>query len=113
METRDFQHILMAARQLPKLSQAQLVATLLQEPGAEHPSVLEPLTGLSEAELRALAASVFASGHAKRLQHLLRLNRENTLTPSLQTELDALLAESDRIALVKAKANYTLSLLKA
>jgi hypothetical protein len=31
----------------------------------------------------------------------------------MERELDALLAESDRIALVKAKANYTLSLLKA
>jgi hypothetical protein len=77
METRDFQHIL-------------LVAALLQEPGAAHPSALEPLTGLSVAELRALAASMFASGHAKRLKHLLRLNRENTLPPALQTELDAI-----------------------
>ena len=31
----------------------------------------------------------------------------------LQAELDALLEESDRIALVKAKASYTLKLLQA
>jgi hypothetical protein len=41
------------------------------------------------------------------------LNREKKLTGTLQAELDALLEESDRIALVKAKANYTLSLHKA
>jgi hypothetical protein len=54
-----------------------------------------------------------APAHARRLKQLLRLNREKKLTRALQEELDALLAESDRIALVKAKANYTLSLLKA
>lgn len=113
METSDFQHVLMAARQLPKPSQAQLVVTLLQEPGIEHSSTIAPLSGLSEAELRALADAVLAAGHAKRLKHLLRLNRERTLTPALQTELDALLAESDRVALVKAKAMYTLRLLTA
>ena len=36
MVTIDFQHILLAARQLPKPSQAQLVAALLQEKGAAH-----------------------------------------------------------------------------
>jgi hypothetical protein len=41
------------------------------------------------------------------------LNREQKLTRAWQAELAALLDESDRIALVKAKANYTLSLLKA
>jgi hypothetical protein len=56
---------------------------------------------------------MLAPAHARRLTQLLRLNREKKLTRALQEELDALLAESDRIALVKAKANYTLSLLKA
>lgn len=113
MATLDFQQILMAARQLPKPSQAQLVAALLQEHEPAHTAVLEPLTGLSAAELSTLAAAVLAPAHARRLKHLLRLHCENKLTQALQEELDALLAESDRIALVKAKANYTLSLLKA
>jgi hypothetical protein len=56
---------------------------------------------------------VLAPAHARRLKQLLRLHREHKLTRALQAELDALLAESDRIALVKAKATYTLSLLKA
>ena len=111
MVTLGFEQILAAARQLPKPSQAQLVSALLQENGSAPTRALEPLTGLSKAELCTLAASMLA--HARRLKQLLRLNREKKLTRTLQEELDALLAESDCIALVKAKANYTLSLLKA
>ena len=113
MATLDFQQILTAARLLPKSSQAKLVSALLQESKAANTPELEPLTGLTEAELGSLAASVLAPAHARRLQQLLRLHREKTLTHALQAELNALLEESDRIALVKAKANYTLSLLKA
>jgi hypothetical protein len=113
MVTADFQHILIAARQLPKSSQAKLVSALLQENGAEHTPAEEPLTGLSAAELQALATSILAPGHAKRLTQLLRLNRERKLTDALQAELDTLLEASDRLAIVKAKAAYTLSLLKA
>jgi hypothetical protein len=43
----------------------------------------------------------------------LRFNREQKLTCALQAELDTLLAESDHLAVVKAQAIYTLSLLKA
>ena len=56
---------------------------------------------------------MFAPARVRRLQQLLRLHREKKLTRALQVELDALLEESDRIALVKAKATYTLSLRKA
>lgn len=111
--TVDFQHILTAARQLPKPSQAKLVSALLQDHSTASTPALEPLIGLSEAELHALAASVLAPEHTRRLKHLLRLQHENKLTPVLQVELDALLEESDRIALVKAKASYTLRLLQA
>ena len=99
MVTLDFQQILTAARQLPKSSQAKLVSALLQEHESVHTPALEPLIGLSEAELSALAASVLAPAHARRLKQLLRLHREKKLTRALQTELDALLEESDRIAL--------------
>ena len=113
MVTVDFQQILTAARQLPKPSQAKLVSALLQDHSTASTPTLEPLIGLSAAELHALADSVLAPEHARRLKHLLRLQREHTLTPVLQTELDALLEENDRIALVKAKASYTLKLLQA
>ncbi len=111
--TVDFQQILTAAQQLPKPSQAQLVSALLHEQGSVHPPALEPLTGLTTAELRTLAASVLAPARAKRLKQLLRLHREKKKLPrALQAELDALLEESDHVALVKAKATYTLKLLK-
>src|SRR2546425_5301848 len=106
MVSLDFEQILTAARQLSKPAQAKLVSALLQEPGSVHTPVLEPLTGLSAAELRALAASVFAPAHARRLTQLLRINHEKKLPHAVQEELDALLEESDRMALVKAKANY-------
>jgi hypothetical protein len=114
METVDFQQILTAARQLPKPSQVQLVSALLQEQGAAPQAALGPLTGLTTAELRALADAVLAPVQAKRLKQLLRLQREKKELPNtLQAELDALLEESDHVALVKAKASYTLRLLKA
>jgi len=114
MMTVDFQQILTAAQQLPKPSQAQLVSALLQEPAAVSSPALEPLTGLTIAELRALAASVLAPAQTKRLKQLLRLQREKKKLPrALQAELDALLEESDHVALMKAKATYTLNLLKA
>jgi hypothetical protein len=113
MVTADFQQILIAARQLSKSSQAKLVSALLQENGSGHTPAEEPLTGLSEAELQALATSIFAPVYAKRLTQLLRLHRERKLTEALQAELDTLLEASDRLAIVKATAAYTLSLLKA
>jgi hypothetical protein len=114
MMTVDFQQILTAAQQLPKPAQARLVSALLQEPGAASVPTLEPLTGLTVAELRALAASVLAPAQTKRLKQLLRLHREKKKLPrALQAELDALLEESDHLALMKAKATYTLNLLKA
>jgi hypothetical protein len=109
----DFPHILRAARQLPKPSHAKPVSALLQAQGAAHPPTLEPLTGLSAAELCALATSVLAPAPARRLKQLLRLHRQTKVTHALQAALEALLEDSDRIALVKAKAHYTLSLMQA
>lgn len=110
MALSDFQQVLTAARQLPKPSQVELATALLKETTPPTPGPLQPLSGLSEAELHALAESVLAPGHARRLKQLLRLSREKKLPRSLKTELDTLLEESDRVALMKAKANYTLSL---
>lgn len=106
MLTLDFQQVLVAARQLPKPSQRKLVSALLKE---SEPT-LEPLIGVSAEELRALAESVLAPRHEKRLKQLLRLNRQRKLAKTLKTEMDVLLEESDRVALLKAKAVYTLKL---
>ena len=106
MLTLDFQQVLVAARQLPKPSQRKLVSALLKE---SEPA-LELLSGISAEELRALAESMLASRHEKRLKQLLRLNRQKKLAKALKIELDVLLEESDRVALLKAKAMYTLKL---
>jgi hypothetical protein len=106
MTLTGFQQVLTAARRLPKRSQVKLASTLLSEAQAAPP--LETLNGLNEAELRALADAVLAPANARRLKHLLQLNRDQALTPAQQTELTALLEESDQMALVKARARYTL-----
>lgn len=113
MALLDFQQVLTAARQLPKPSQVELATALLKETLPPTPSPLQPLSGLTEAELHALAESVLAPGHARRLKQLLGLNREKKLPRPLKAELAALLEESDRVAILKAKANYTLSLYAA
>jgi len=109
MVTLDFRQILSAARQLPKQSQLKLVSTLLKD-SKLAPVPLEPLSGLNEGELHALVNSALAPKHARRLKQLLRMNQEQKLPRALRLELDALLEESDRVALLKAKAKYTLSL---
>src|SRR5258705_11300412 len=64
MEIADFQQILVAARQLPKPSQVQLVSALLQEQESGPQLSLEPLTGMTAAELKTLADAMFAPAQA-------------------------------------------------
>jgi len=102
--------VLAAARRLPRKAQTELAEALLCESDApSEPSSLEPLHGMSAMELRALANAILAPGHQRRLKALLRKNREGSLREGEQTELDALLEESDRVALLKARAAYTLA----
>ena len=111
----SLQDILAAARKLPLRAQAQLAETLLRESSAPLPepsqlSPLEILRGMSEPELRALAEAILAPGHQRRLGALLAKNKRGKLTEKEEGELDRLLEESDRIALLKAKATLTLRL---
>ncbi len=71
---------------------------------------LRPLDGMGEAELRVLADVVFAPSRQKELDDLLHKNREGKLTQEEEQRLDTLLAETDQIALLKARALYTLNL---
>lgn len=81
------------------------------EAGAEpsEPSGLEALSGMSETELVALSHAVVAPGRQRRMKALLRKNAEGELGDLDRQELDALLEEADRVALLKARAAYTLS----
>src|SRR3990172_3868713 len=119
MATVNLSDVLKIARQLPRRAQTELAETLLREstdPFEGPPPSnggLEPLSGMSRPELQALAESVLAPGRQGRLKALLRKNKEGRLVNKEQPELDALLEESDRIALLKAKALYTLQSLAA
>ncbi|WP_437573187.1 hypothetical protein [Sorangium sp. So ce887] len=113
----ELEKILAAARRLPRKAQAELAETLLREagaPGVEPPGQpgLEPLRGMSETELVALSSSVVASGRQRRMTALLRRSSRGELGDGERQELDALLDEADRIALLKARAAYTLAQLE-
>ena len=71
---------------------------------------MAPMFSLTREELKALAESVVASDRQQRIANLLELNRAQPLSAKNEAELDELLAEVDRIALVKARALYTLQL---
>lgn len=108
--TLRYQQVLSAARRLPKSSQAKLVAALLREADYVNGSAPQPLIGFSEAELRALADASLGPGRTRRLKQLLRRNREGKLSRAERLELEQLLEESDLLALMKARAQYTLQL---
>jgi hypothetical protein len=110
----NLKEILAAARRLPRNAQAELAETLLRDAGA--PAVeptgqpaLETLCGMSETELIALSSAVVAPGRQRRMRALLRKNARGELRDGERQELDALLEEADRIALLKARAAYTLA----
>ncbi|WP_437923016.1 hypothetical protein WMF37_28770 [Sorangium sp. So ce291] len=110
----ELEKILAAARRLSRKAQAELVETLLREAGAPavEPSGqpgLAALRGMSETELVALSGSIIAPGRQRRMTALLRRSSRGELKDGEQEELDALLEEADRIALLKARAAYTLA----
>ncbi len=79
-------------------------------PSAKVDESLIPLTGLNDGELHALAGARLESGQQERLFALLERNRAGNLLPEEEKVLDELLSEVDRVALVKARARYTLML---
>lgn len=102
--------VLAAARRLPRKAQAELAEQLLHdaaEPGGG--AALEMLHGMGEHELVVLAGSIVAPGRQRRMRSLLRKNERGGLRDEERHELDALLQEADRVALLKAKAAYTLA----
>jgi len=64
---------------------------------------------LTNEGLASLADATLAPNRQRKLRGLLRKNRETTLTRAEQIALDELIAETDQIALLKAKALYTLT----
>ncbi len=73
----------------------------------------ECLTGLSQAELQALAESILAPATQTNLDELLALNAKTQLSAEQLTELDHLLAQIDQLTILKTRARYTLKRLSA
>jgi hypothetical protein len=116
METMTLPQVFQEAKRLSPDARLELAEKLLRglgstrlKPSAQSHRRLETLTALSDAELQSLANATIAPSHQRKLRALLRKNRETTLTLSEQVALDGLVAETDRIALLKAKALYTLT----
>lgn len=106
----NLEDILEAARRLPREAQVELVDALLRdESGSARSEPPEMLPGMSETELRALANAVVAPGRQRRMKALLARNARGEATDEEQRELDVLLEEADRVALLKARAAHTLA----
>ncbi|MFQ5343125.1 MAG: hypothetical protein ACE5F6_16420 [Anaerolineae bacterium] len=116
MSVTSYSTVLRAARKLPFSDQVQLAEALLGNLGSalrgefagETAEELVPLTGMSEEELKVLAEAVLSHGRQQYLQALLAKNRAGTLSTEEEVILDNLLAEADQVALLKARALYTL-----
>lgn len=99
---RDIQQILKKRRHTRIILLLEMSSRKIKE------SSLETLSGMSLGELKTLADAILAPGRQRRLSSLLRKSKTTGLRKNESTELDELLEESDRIALLKAKAQYTL-----
>ena len=118
MAITSLEKVLREARKLPPRAKAELITALLEE--AEEVSLgnsankkdssPETLSGMSKGELETLAEAILSPGRQRRLRTLLRKNKEGTISEKEMKELDAILEETDRLALLKARAQYTLQI---
>lgn len=117
MTLQAYQEVLRKARQLPLTAQVELAeallhtirATLPQSPSAS-PEKLLPLWELSDEELMALAEAIVAPERQQQIRSALEKQRNSSLSVEEAAKLDAWLAEADQVALLKARAMYTLKL---
>lgn len=87
--------------------------TLSPSVQAEAATGLTYLSGMNERELEALAEAVVSPERQQRIQALLAVHREGALSAEQEAALDTLLDEVDKVALLKARALYTLQLASA
>lgn len=73
----------------------------------------ECLVGLSRDELQALAESMLAISMQTQLNDLLAKNSESQLSPEETITLDRLLAQIDRLMILKTRARFTLKKLES
>jgi hypothetical protein len=121
MAATSYRQVLKLAQQLPFSSQLELAETLLgnvratldSSVQAKAETGLAPLTGMSESELKALAEAVVSPERQQHVQALLALNRDSALDTGQESALDNLIDEIDQVALLKARALYTLHATRA
>jgi len=118
MPLANVERVLREARKLPPQAQNELVRSILSE--GWYTSIkkksrggkrndLATLSGMSVGELKTLADAILAPQRQRRLRQLLRKNKVQMLNQKESAELDQVLEDCDRIALLKAKAQYTLA----
>ena len=119
MTLMSYTEVLNAAQRLPLEDQVEMAEVLLrnsrfasQSRPTESGGELVPLSNMNLHELRALAEAVVAPNRQQRLKALLDKNRRGELTPKEQAILDEMLTEVDQVALLKARARYTMGLYK-
>lgn len=102
--------VLKTAKKLDSFDRISIVSALLKDipEQLKRGLKLPLLAGLNEQELHILAKTSLSPPRNKRLKYLLKKNREAKLNQQKSKELDQILAESDQIALLKEKAQYTL-----
>lgn len=118
MTVASYRQVLQLAQQLPFKPQIKLAEALMGNarlavdiPETSEPQpTLSPLRGMTESELRALAEAVVAPDRQQQMQSLLVANRTGALNPEEEATLDNLIDEVDQVALLKARAMYTLQL---
>lgn len=113
MGSASYSEVLELARQLPIDAQIELAEELLRAaPKQSHDSGQNfmPLQDLNDAELVALAQAVVSPERQEQLASLLQEHQLGALTSDKAAALDAMLEEIDQVALLKARALYTLHL---
>jgi pyruvate-formate lyase-activating enzyme len=117
MTVTSYAEVLKAAQQLPLEDQVEMAEVLLRNlrfalrsKPTESRGELAPLSNMNLQELRALAEAIMAPDRQQQLAALLDKNRNGELSPEEQDSLDELLAEVDQVALLKARARYTMNL---
>lgn len=119
VDVAPYTEVLKAAQQLSLDAQAELAEELLRnvrlalrgETADATEKTLTPLAQVTREELQVLAGAVLAPGHQQQLHELLERNRQGRLTPEEEQTLDRLLTGADRVALLKARALYTLKMI--
>lgn len=115
----SYSDVFEVAKQWPAVEQVGLAEALLRNvrsiwrQGADTSPAddsLRPLNGMTTSELQVLADAVVSAAQQEKLHELLDKNSAGMLSPEEANILDALVEAVDQVAMLKARAMYTLQL---